>query len=241
MDTNGTLQAIQLWLQQTTDQVGQWLGQTFGTMDWGFLMNNGVFAWLAGVFDSWRAQPDVAITSTIAAFAVVLALASITQTSIVRRRLESVKSDFFAAFRPKFIIRDVYAPHYNSGEPIEVRYTICNVGGSPAKIVESSVAVEILRPTGLALVPQCNGRNAVGDIQLNPGEVHHFGFRSPDVTWEKNLVRQGSANAPRVVFAGQLGYQDVRGVMRRTSFCRNFDVKRERFYPIEDSELEYAD
>ena len=233
MESNDTLQTVLLWVQQTTDSVGQWLSETFG--------NNALFAWLGGIFAGWRAQPDVAISSSIAALAVVLALASITQTRIVRKRLESVKADFVAAFRPKFIIRDVYAPHYNNGEPVEVRYTICNVGGSPAKIVESSVAVEILRPTGLALVPQCNGRNSVGDIKLNPGEVHHFGFRSPDVTWEKNLVKAGTANSPRLVFAGQLGYEDVRGVVRRTSFCRSFDVKRERFYPIEDPELEYAD
>jgi hypothetical protein len=233
MESNGMLQSVLTWLQQTTGQFSQW----FGTL----LTDNAVGLWISGVFAGWRANPDVAISSSIAALAVVLALASITQTQIVRRRLESVKSDFFAAFRPKFIIRDVYAPHYNSGEPVEVRYSICNVGGSPAKIVESAIAVEVLRPTGLALVPQCNGRNPVGAITLNPGEVHHIGFRSPEVTWEKNLIKPGSANAPRLVFAGQLGYEDVRGVVRRTSFCRSFDVKRERFYPVEDTELEYAD
>lgn len=241
MDPNETLTTILFWVRQTGDQVGQWASRTFGTLDLSFLTDNAATAWIGGIFAGWRAQPDVAITSSIAALAVVLALASITQTRLVRKRLESVKHDFFAAFRPKFIIRDVYAPHYNSGEPIEVRYTVCNVGGSPARIVESAVAVEVLRPTGLALVPQCNGRNPVGEIRLDPGEVHHFGFRSPDITWEKSLIRPGSANVPRLVFAGQLGYQDGRGVLRRTSFCRSFDVKRERFYPIEDPELEYAD
>ena len=55
------------------------------------------------------------------------------------------------------------------------------------------------------------------------------------------FVRPGSANAPRLVFAGQLGYIDARGITRRTSFCRSFDIRRERFYPLEDPELEYAD
>ncbi|HVM85874.1 MAG TPA: hypothetical protein VMW18_18415 [Candidatus Binatia bacterium] len=227
MDFNAMLQSVLSWFQHVADQTGLWL--------------SGVFAWLGGIFDSWRAQPNVAISSAIAALAVVIALASFSQTRLVRKRLENVKSDFFAAFRPKFIVRDVYAPHFNPGEPIEVRYTVCNVGGSPAKIVESSIAVEVLRASGLALVPQCNGRNPVGEIVLNPGEAHSLGFRSAEVTWEKNFIRAGSANAPKLVFAGQLGYEDARGVRRRTSFCRSFDVKRERFYPMGDPELEYAD
>jgi len=118
MDFNAMLQSVLSWFQHVADQTGLWL--------------SGVFAWLGGIFDSWRAQPNVAISSAIAALAVVIALASFSQTRLVRKRLENVKSDFFAAFRPKFIVRDVYAPHFNPGEPIEVRYTVCNVGGSRA-------------------------------------------------------------------------------------------------------------
>src|SRR4051794_29956506 len=118
MESNDTLHPLLLWLQQTSGQFGGWFSRMFGAVDWSFLTDNAAALWIQGVFASWRAQSDVAISSSIAALAVVLALASITQTRSVRKRLESVKGDFFAAFRPKFIIRDVYAPHYNSGESV---------------------------------------------------------------------------------------------------------------------------
>ena len=34
---------------------------------------------------------------------------------------------------------------------------------------------------------------------------------------------------------------DASGVVRETSFCRAFDGTRERFFPLRDPELEYAD
>jgi hypothetical protein len=241
MDVTVMLQTAADWVRQSADQVSLWLAALFAGAGDSALADNPVTRWIADVLAGWRAQPNVAISSALAALAAVLALASISQTRLVRKRLDSVKGDFFAAFRPKLVVRDVYAPHFNTGEPVEVRYAICNTGSSPATLVESSIAVEVLRPTGLALVPQCNGGNPVGEVLINPGEVRHLGFRSPDVNWERNFVRAGSANAPKLVFAGQLGYRDARGITRRTSFCRSFDVKRERFYPIGDPELEYAD
>ena len=242
------LNSMLVWLQGAATGTGQWLTQAFSAfgqwlsqIDWHFVSDNALVAWVEHILASWKAQPDVAISSSLAALAAVLALASISQTRMVRKRLEGVKGDFFAAFRPKVIIRDVYAPHCNSGEPIEVRYSVCNIGGSPAKVFESAITVEVMKPVGLALLPHCNGHNPVGEIRLNPGEVHQSGFCSTDVTWERNFTRGGATNAPRLVFAGQIGYEDARGIKRHTAFCRRFDVKRERFYPMEDPELEYAD
>jgi hypothetical protein len=229
------------WFAQSFSGLGPWLSRWWSGIDWHSLADNPVLTGAQNILASWETRPDVAVSSSLAALATVLALASISQTRVVRKRLEGVKGDFFAAFRPKVIIRDVYAPHCNSGEPIEVRYSVCNVGGSPAKVIESAITVEVMKPAGLALLPQCHGRNPVGEIRLDPGEVHESGFCSQEVTWERHFIQGGTNNAPRLVFAGQIGYEDARGIKRHTAFCRRFDIKRERFYPMEDPELEYAD
>ena len=44
-----------------------------------------------------------------------------------------------------------------------------------------------------------------------------------------------------LIFCGRIDYVDGSGVVRETSFCRAFDRSRERFFPMRDPELEYAD
>jgi hypothetical protein len=214
------------------DQISQslaWLG----------LVDNPVLGWFQTMLAGWRAHPDVAVSSSIAALAVVLALASITQTRMVRRRLEAVKNEFFTALRPRFILRDVHAQSCKLGEPIEVTYTICNVGSSTAHIVESVLSVEVQQWNSPRRVPITGGKNVIGAIALSAGEATTLTYQVPERTWNKNLVKESDIIA--LIFCGRIGYVDASGVVRETSFCRAFDGSRERFFPLRDPELEYAD
>jgi hypothetical protein len=213
--------------------------QLIQSIAWLGLVDNPVFAWFRGVLDSWKAHPDVAVSSSIAALAVVLALASISQTRAVRRRLEAMKSEFFTALRPRLILRDVHARSCQMGEPIEVTYTISNVGSSTAQIIESVLSVEVQQWNGPRRVPITGGKNAIGTVALSAGEAATFTYQAPERTWNRNLVKESEVIA--LIFCGRIGYVDVGGVVRETSFCRSFDGSRERFFPLRDPELEYAD
>lgn len=206
---------------------------------WLGLVDNPVVSWLQAMIAGWKAHPDVAVSSSIAALAVVLALASITQTRLVRRRLETVKNEFFTALRPRFTLRDVHARNHQMGEPIEVTYTICNTGSSTARIVESVLSVDVQQWSSPRRVPIAAGKNMIGEVELCAGEARTLTFQAPERTWNRNLVKESEVIA--LIFCGRIGYIDASGVVRETSFCRAFDSSRERFFPLRDPELEYAD
>ncbi|WP_395019490.1 hypothetical protein [Dongia sp.] len=215
------------------------LEEFFQAFAWLDLVDNPILSWFGDILGSWRAHPDVAISSSIAALAVVIALASISQTHLIRRRLENVKHEFFAAMRPRFVLRDVHAKNCQAGEPIEVTYTICNTGSSAARIVESVLSVDVQHWQSPRRVPIPAGKNEIGDLTLNAGEAATFTYKVAERTWNKNLIKDSEVIA--LIFCGRIDYADAGGVVRETSFCRAFDSSRERFFPMRDPELEYAD
>jgi hypothetical protein len=215
------------------------MSEIFQSFAWLGLVDNPILTWFGDIFGSWQAHPDVAVSSTIAALAVVLALASISQTHMVRRRLEIVKREFFTALRPRFVLRDVHAKNCEMGNPIEVTYTICNVGSSTAQIVESVLSVDVQHWSSPRRVPIPGGKNEIGAVTLSAGEAATFTYIVPERTWNKNLVKDSEVIA--LIFCGRIDYVDASGVVRETSFCRAFDGARERFFPLRDPELEYAD
>jgi hypothetical protein len=206
---------------------------------WLGLVDNPALTLLRDMLAGWEEHPDVAVSSSIAALAVVLALASISQTVIVRRRLETVKNEFFAALRPRLMLRDVHPKSSALGEPIEINYTVCNIGSSAANIVESILQVDVQHWQSPRRVPLPGGKNAIGAVELCAGEAKTFTFHAPERTWNKNLVKDSEVIA--LIFCGRIDYADASGVVRETSFCRAFDGSREKFFPLRDSELEYAD
>ena len=213
--------------------------ETFPFFAWLGLVDNPILAWFRHMLAGWQAHPDVAVSSSIAALAVVLALASITQTSMVRRRLETVKNEFFTALRPRLRLRDVVAPNCKLGDPIEITYTICNIGSSTASIVESVLSLEVQHWKSPRRVPIPAGKNVIGTVEFGAGEAKTFTYVAPEKTWNKNLVKDSEVIA--LIFCGRIEYVDASGIVRETSFCRAFDGSRERFFPLRDPELEYAD
>ncbi|HYD06862.1 MAG TPA: hypothetical protein VEC60_14105, partial [Reyranella sp.] len=88
-------------------------------------------------------------------------------------------------------------------------------------------------------VPLPGGKNAIGAVELNAGEAKTFTYLAPERTWNKNLVKDSEVIA--LIFCGRIDYADANGVVRETSFCRAFDGAREKFFPLRDPELEFAD
>jgi hypothetical protein len=88
-------------------------------------------------------------------------------------------------------------------------------------------------------VPLPGGKNTIGPVAISAGEAKTFTYSVPDRTWNKNLVKDSEVIA--LIFCGRIDYADASGVVRETSFCRAFDGAREKFFPMRDPELEYAD
>jgi hypothetical protein len=224
---------------QMAQSFGAWTAQIAQSFAWLGLVDTPGGVWFRNMLAGWRAHPDVAVASSMAALAAILALVSISQTRTTRRRLETVKNEFFTALRPRLMLRDVHARSCKAGEPIEVTYTVCNIGSSAAQIVESVLSVEVQQWISPRRVPILAGKNAIGSIALSAGEAKTLTYQAPERTWNKNLVKESEVIA--LIFCGRIDYRDASGVVRETSFCRAFDGSRERFFPLRDSELEYAD
>ncbi len=103
--------------------------------------------------------------SSIAALAVVPALAAITQTRMVRRRLDTVKNDFLTALRPRFILRDVHAQLASSASRLRSPIQSATRAALTAHIVESVIAVDVEHWNGSRRVPITGGKNRVGDMR----------------------------------------------------------------------------
>jgi hypothetical protein len=216
-----------------------WTTQISQSFAWLGLVDNPVLAWFRDILAGWAAHSDMAVASSIAALAVFMALTSISQTRRMRRRLETVKNEFFTALRPRFMLRDVHAKTCQLGEPIEVTYTLCNIGSSTAHVVESVLSVDVQHWNSPRRVPITAGKNVIGTVELSAGEAKTLTYLAPERTWNKNLVKESEVIA--LIFCGRIDYIDASGVVRETSFCRAFDNSRERFFPLRDPELEYAD
>ena len=187
--------------------------QIFASFAWLGLVDSPILDWFEDMLAGWVAHPDVAVSSSIAALAVVLALASISQTRTMRRRLETVKNELVTALRPRLMLRDVHARNCALGEPIAVSYTVCNIGSSAAQIVESVLEVDVQHWQSPRRVPLPGGKNAIGDVALAAGEARTFTYEVPERTWNKNLVKDSEVIA--LIFMGRIDYRDASGAWVR--------------------------
>jgi hypothetical protein len=152
---------------------------------------------------------------------------------------------FFAVtFRPKLAVRKVSIDRY---EPRKVvRYTIVNVGETPAYIVKGKVAMKNIEghlppsPTwGVNATPiepftLEAGKRARQEWQFDDEIATKFGFL--------DLARAGgSQEAGFLYFLGYVHYKGDARPIRHTVFCRRYNAFTGRFDTIDDPEYEYSD
>ncbi len=161
------------------------------------------------------------------------------QSRKLKQTVGEMRREFISTHRPKLILRDAYATEEVRGERFVVLYTIANVGGSGARIIQSALDVMLLRGGDLRLLPHSLGRNDIGDIRLEPGEQYTHDFVSaPQWVWPipANL---------RLWFMGHIVYVDDADVQRHVGIFRCYDSASRRFFssknePVFDG-LDYSD
>jgi hypothetical protein len=196
----------------------------------GFLVGVGVLQWLVlRKHEEWMQKHDAHLEE--------LTKSSKDSTEVSQKTL-------VASFRPKVIVRSIVL-----SAPEKIRYTVVNQGSTRAHIMSSNITVtDITSVNGWlpANAPYGQADNTLGKISLDPGD-----YMEGSITLEAGIIQQiksdreskrlGSSNPGSVHCLGYIQYMDGNGAVRYTAFCRVFNVQRERFVPVIDSDYEYAD
>jgi hypothetical protein len=191
-------------------------------------------------------------TAIIAAFTVILGIFTISLARSTRKAVETAQAEFVASHRPRLIIREIQCLTSRTRQNIELRYVVANIGDTSAEIVESHIEIQEVPDGMLRPLQPIEGANPIGRRTVAPGR-HIFDECSSTVSIMSLVVSRMSdqrrlpkgradLNENRAVcFRGFVIYIDRNGIQRRTGFCRVYDSKVERFYPLDDPDYEYAD
>jgi hypothetical protein len=163
---------------------------------------------------------------------------------ISRRQFNLARAEFISSHRPRIIIRNITTRGFVVGLPIEIAFTIVNIGDSNA-IIKNARATTILisrnkkTPRHLTLT-ECN----VGRTKLAPGETEVTNKTSKFVP-QIHHVEALQKNERLLCIVGCVRYSDENGVDRATGFLRYCDdvsdISNVTFMrSIEDDEYEYA-
>jgi hypothetical protein len=175
----------------------------------------------------------------------VLAVVSVFQGWMLVQQTELGRAEFIATQRPKLIVRAVYIePNVNGF----IQYSIVNIGGSRATIIESWILAEIISSRGApqSLLP--TGHSDLGRLTFAPGEFRDLSYlindgtvqlmlRLPNNRFDFNESQPGGD----LYFSGALVYEDDVGNRRRSVFRRKWDMGGKGFLRVADPDLEYAD
>lgn len=190
------------------------------------------------------------ITDTLLAiFTFFLVVIGWWQGSKLKKTVGAMHDEFIASHRPKIILREAFCEDNETDHPINVKYTLVNVGETRARIVHSAVEVRFI-PQQLTFGPEAapsmrDGRNDLGNLFLEAGEEIELSHIS-DRHWRSNDNTRHAFAEPYygVFFCGHLVYEDDRKVRRHTAFWRKYDLQASRFYFSKDTaweQLDYSD
>ena len=188
-------------------------------------------------------------TIIIAAFTVILWVTSYRQWSVSNRTL-------LLQFRPKLIVRNVVVkrlvnemppkPLFQQNMPVIGHFYISNIGGTPAMIIEVGCWVECSKRLPMRRPYEGKDANTVPYLKvLGPSESTPCDF---DSVSDKGKVMDSNAT---MILGGDFGwalyvmgwvqYTDKSNARHRTAFCRKYDISKERFMPVDDSDYEHAE
>lgn len=127
------------------------------------------------------------------------------------------------------------------------QFYLANVGGSPATIIESFCEVYWHRgPLPMRrLYEGLDGNNPIlGKVEAGDRKTVIFESAEPIPIGH---IEIGDFNFPNfspqwfVYVMGWIEYADALSFERRTAFCRKYDFRTNRLYPINDPDYEHAE
>lgn len=159
------------------------------------------------------------------------------------------KRAFYATNRPRLRVRRTVVLKVSPGPNIllhylqtgfSVQYSVTNIGGTKAAIVQKSIGLHIVDDIGVGnLEPQWKN-DLLGETEVPVGDplvgISPKTLRLKD--YEFRGVVQGRLFA---YIIGGIRYKDGNGVPYETAFCRRFNPDTNRFERVENSDYEYED
>jgi hypothetical protein len=160
------------------------------------------------------------------------------QTDIQRKQHAIGRLQFIAAHRPLLRVR--YFKLLSDGkEPIQVAFTVANVGTGAANLLGSRVAIEFFSPNAIPTPFYQGGEDITGTRKFEPGATDEYRIgRSGNREYAQLMWTQ---EGMRLYIFGLLIYADDNDGTRTTAFCRGWNADRDRFDPVNDSDYEYED
>jgi hypothetical protein len=160
----------------------------------------------------------------------------------IERQTEAIERNLILQFRPKIVAR---GGMLDDGK---VWLKITNIGGSPARVVTCKIET-VLLAEGRDMRGYLKGPNDIpaGTI-LSAGENKALTKQiDPDllatISDIDKICREipGSISTRQIYCAGKIEYADDLGITRTTGIYRRYKAGNGRFYPSDESDLEYAD
>jgi hypothetical protein len=171
-----------------------------------------------------------------------------------KRSVDIARDEFTSSHPPKIVVRRVsldrgsIAISAPIARPWKIQYIVANVGRGNATIFEGNATVKEMDNPLPAIPPFDDDGNFPIELHLAAGEsmplTVQIDFTGPIITQirlgETANAAQGD-EAGNVHFFGYIQYRDNIGVVRRTAFCRRYDIRTRRFNFVDDPDYEYGD
>ena len=198
--------------------------------------------------DRWD-KTYIVLTGILVVIGAFTLVGILIQANETRKAAQAARDNIVLQHRPRVIIRGIAREQGRIlvGETDVIRYVVANVGGTHATIIGSSVSRERFQKLP-AIPPYGSDKNVLGTFGLKAGEYqersvdlaeHSIGIRYDELL--KDDSRYETAENFHLYFFGFIEYRDDLEILRRTGFCRRYDVESQRFLVVDDPEYEYAD
>jgi hypothetical protein len=201
--------------------------------------------------EKWHQAAEETIayyTKWLMFFTAVLALATVGLGYGTVRQLRLARAEYISTHRPRIVLREANLIAET------IHYTLVNLGGTPATIVESRIFAEFVedRTRWRPLWPAADGEAISTRLTFIGGESRDLQCAlSPGVSFAISYpaaTRIGVENrgglTGKVYFVGALIYEDGLGMKRRSIFRRRWDdasLTFVRLPPEQERDHEYAD
>jgi hypothetical protein len=174
------------------------------------------------------------------------------QSSETRKSAQTARDTFLSTQRPRIVVRTPYFSE-NTGtfgdqsngitafSDLKGQVYIANIGGTKATIKETLFLPHISDAKELPAKRPWEGQDGTRcNLVLASGKSvpHIFVRRDP---LSKDGAEALQAGTKFLYVMGWVEYLDELDIRRTTRFCRLYDPRKKRFYPVDDAEYESQD
>ena len=210
-----------------------------------------VILWVVSVLDAHNGLVTAIATVFVAGFTWTLWRTSKSQGSLAQQSIDLARKEFISTHRPRIILRAAYTGDLKEGHIIPIRLHIANIGETKGKIVSSTLRITEMpgdqRPAGGAPFELENFMDQT-ELEAGGSMLMPAGLSVPKWNADRFLKKwRMTTEGPQpyrtfqIWLTGQMIYIDDLGIPRRTSFYRVLDPERQRFYTVDEPDLDYAD